>query len=79
MDTNHTSKISTSNIKNIHNLTSSNMNISLNQIGRLTSNKLSSHLGPNIHTTTNQTGHGYTLSGNIWNKKTVSSQIRKQF
>ncbi len=71
--------MSTSNIKNIHHLTSSNMNISLNKIGRLTSDKFTNHMGSNLNTSTNQVGHGYTLSGTIWNKKSGSSQIRKQF
>ena len=36
-------------------------------------------IGTQLKTTTNQLVHGYTLSGNMWNKKGTSSQIRKQF
>lgn len=35
--------------------------------------------GLNMNTTGNNIGHGYTLSGNLWNKKAISSQIRKQY
>jgi hypothetical protein len=106
VDTNHTSHLSTSNLKNINHLTTSNLNISLaNKVSRINDDKIGSHIntshingshingshinvsnknvsninGPNMNTTGNSIGHGYTLSSNLWNKKTISSQIRKQY
>ena len=31
-----------------------------------------------MNSTSQQIGHGYTLSGTLWNKKTIQSQVRKQ-
>jgi hypothetical protein len=55
------------------------MNISITKMARVPGEKPGSTLGPNMNSTTGQIGHGYTMSGNIWSKRSNIAQIKKQY
>lgn len=70
--TNHTSHLSTTNLKN-------NFNISLEKGNKLNINLNGSTQGANLHNVSSNIGQGYTLNNGLVRKKTNGSLIKKQF